>query len=114
MALTITGFGDIKYVIGESGRIQDFQLSPAVSDYPTSGYPITASAVELGKLVAAQITGTNAAGELYSANFVFPSTSFTPPAPANQVNLVVYQGSTQVAAGTNLNGISWLASFRGW
>ncbi len=126
MPLAVTAFPDIKQVIGESARIQDYQLQPGANDYVTGGYPITAAEVELGFINGATISGVNAAGAVYLAQFVFPATSFnqgTPavPAPATTVHLMVLEAPAaisepfaEVAAGTNLSGVTWLGSFRGW
>lgn len=112
MSLTITAVEDIKYVWGESGRAQAYQLQPSASDYVTGGYPITASAVELGKLIGADLLLTNAAGELYTVAFVGALTPLK--TPQTQVNMVVSTGGTQVAASTDLSGASFTALFLGW
>jgi len=111
MALTITGVPDIKYVLGESGRAQAYLLQPGASDYVTGGYPITASAVELGKLVGADLLMVSGTGASYNVNFVgtAPLTN-----PQTTLNMVVLSGSTQVAASTDLSGASFAALFLGW
>lgn len=115
MSLTITAVPDIKYVLGQSGRLQQYALTPGASDYPTSGWPITADQLELGQLIGATIVGTNPAGQLYTANFVFPATSAdATPQPSTSVNLVVSLGGTQVANGTDLSLLAWFAQFLGW
>jgi hypothetical protein len=111
MALTITAVPDIKYVLGESGRFQAYDLKPSTSDYVTGGYPITASAVELGKLVGAKVMLTNAAGIAYGASFV-GTTPLTQP--QTQLNLYITSAGSQVAASTDLSGCEWSAIFLGW
>lgn len=111
MALTITAVPDIKYVLGESGRFQAYDLKPSTSDYVTGGYPITASAVELGKLVGAKVMLTNAAGVSYGVSFVgtAPLTN-----PQTQLNMVVTSAGSQVAASTDLSSTEFVALFLGW
>jgi hypothetical protein len=114
MALTITKVPDITYYLGESGVQRAYNLQPSPSDYVTGGYPITASAVELGKLIGADILLTNPAGAAYLASLVATTLPLNTNPYQNQVNLVVYSGSTQVAAGTDLSAASWTALFLGW
>jgi hypothetical protein len=111
MALTISAMPDIKYVLGESGRAQGFVMQPGASDYVTGGYPITASQVELGKLIGADLLMTSGTGASYSVEFVG-----TAPLnqPQTQLNMVVLSGSTQVSASTDLSGASFAALFLGW
>ncbi len=116
MALLVTPFPDIKSLLGPSWRKTKFQLHPgAVSDYPTGGYPITANQLEMGLLTGLTINGTNAAGALYQAKAVFPATSFgTGPQPASSINLVVTVADVQVANGTDLSGVYFIAEADGW
>jgi hypothetical protein len=113
MALTITPVPDIKYVWGESGRAQAYNLQPAANDYPTGGYVITASQVELGKLVGLDLLFTSGTGNslLYSVVFIAtgPLTN-----PQTQVNMVVSLGGTQIANGVDLSGTSWSVLAIGW
>lgn len=112
MALTITAVPDIKYVWGESGRAQANLFQPGPSDYVNGGYPITASAVELGKLVGASLLLTNPAGAAYSVKFVAQTSPISQE--QTQINLEVYSGTTQVAPSTDLSGASWTALVIGW
>ena len=123
MALNIKHFPDIRASVGPSYRIEHAVLQPAAADYISGGYLVTADNVELGKLVGADIVGTNSAGANYNASFVFPAASLTtavPPAPAASVLLKVTQSAgaagplAEVAAGTDLSGVTWLARFIGW
>lgn len=115
MALTVKQFPDIKYVLGISGRLQEYVFQPGSSDYPTGGYPVTAAALELGELVGVTICGTNAAGAPYEAKVVFPAATFgTPPQPATSFNLLVTQGGIQAPNGTDLSACSWAATALGW
>jgi len=116
MALVVTPFPDIKALLGASWRKTKFQLHPgAVSDYPTGGYPITANQLEMGLLSGLTINGTNAAGALFQAQVVFPGSTFgTTPQPATSVNLMVTVADVQVANGTDLSGVYWIAEADGW
>lgn len=111
MALAITAVPDIKYVWGESGRAQAFQLQPGTSDYVTGGYPITSSQVELGLLVGATMLLTNAAGALYDAEFVAVAPLKN---PQTSIKLLVSQAGVQVANGANLSTLEWTSLFIGW
>jgi hypothetical protein len=111
MALLISKIPDITYYLGESGVERGYALQPGASDYVTGGYPITASAVELGKLVGASILCTSGTGATYNAEFLGTAPLTT---PQTQLNLVISSGSTQVAASTDLSGASWAALFLGW
>jgi hypothetical protein len=115
MSLTITAVPDIKYVLGQSGRLQAYQLQPGSSDYPSSGYPITAAQLELGQLIGMSILGSNAAGALFSAKPVLPAASFgANPAPATSLLLEVTQGDAQIAVGTDLSSVTWFCDVLGW
>lgn len=90
MSLAITEVPDIKYNLGQSGLLYEFQLQPGTADYPAGGYPIPASAVLMGNIASAVICGQNLASVFYQASFVFPSGSFgATPSPASSINLVV-------------------------
>jgi hypothetical protein len=111
MALTITGVPDFHDVWGKF-RAQGVLLQPSASDYVTGGYPITASQVELGKLIGASLLFSNPAGQLFTTNFV---AQLNPISQAQtQVNMVVLSGGTQVAASTDLSGASFTALMIGW
>jgi hypothetical protein len=116
MALVANRFPDVRALLGPSWKKETWQLHPgAPSDYVTGGYPLTAGQVELGLLAGAIITGTNAAGQLYAMTPVFPAGSFgTPPQPASAINMVVTLAGVQVASGTDLSSLYWLAEFNGW
>lgn len=123
MALLVRHFPDIRASLGPSFRIEQAVLQPGAADYVTGGYPVTAEQAELGKLVGAHIVGTNAAGAGFKADFIFPAFSLTsapPPGPAVGVNLKVSQSAgvagafTEVPAGTDLSGVTWIAQFIGW
>ena len=70
MALAITAVDDIKFLLGQSGRLQMYKFQPGAADYVTGGYPVAAGAVELGLIQGAWAVGTNAAGALYDAMWV--------------------------------------------
>lgn len=112
MALIISHLPDITYYWGESGVARGTLLQPGPSDYVLGGYPVTASSVELGKLVGASLLLTNSVGQAYDAKFVAQTSPLS--VPQNQINLVVYSGSSQVAASTDLSGASWAALMIGW
>jgi hypothetical protein len=121
MALTISKVPDIQYYLGKSGVVNAFQLQPAANDYVAGGYPITASNVELGKLVGAWMLLTNAAGATYLAQFIAAAGAFSPVGtPQTTINLKVSWASaagavfTEVPAGTDLSGNTWIAAFLGW
>lgn len=115
MSLTIIAVPDIKYVLGQSGRLQEYSLVPGLSDYPTSGYPLTADMFELGQLVGMSIVGTNPAGAMYTAVPVFPATSVdATPVPSTTVNLVVTTAGAQVANNADLSAVAWFATVLGW
>lgn len=116
MSLQVTPFPDIKSLLGPSWRKTKFQLHPgAVSDYPTGGYPVTAQQLEMGLISGFDACGTNAAGKGYELVPVFPAGSFgTVPSPATSINLVVTSGGTEVANGTDLSGVYFLAEADGW
>lgn len=116
MSLLVNRFPDIRALLGPSWQKVKFQLHPgAPSDYPTGGYPVTASQFELGLLSGFDTCGTNAAGELYTMTPVFPAGSFgTTASPATALNLVVTTAGAQVANGTDLTAIYWIAEVDGW
>ena len=116
MALVVTHFPDIRALLGPSWQKAKFQLHPgAPSDYPTNGYPVTASQFALGLLSGIDICATNAAGKLYTMVPVFPAASFgTPPQPTATVNLVVVTAGAEVANLTDLTGLYWIAEVDGW
>jgi hypothetical protein len=116
MALVATRFPDVRALLGPSWQKVKFQLhAGAPSDYPTGGYPLTASQVELGLISGIDITATNLAGILYSMIPVFPASSFgTPPQPASTVNMVVVTAGAQVANLTDLTALYWVAEVDGW
>lgn len=120
MALAVKHFPDIDYRLGQSGIKKIFQLQPGTSDYTTGGYSLTAAQFELGYLAGATICGSNAAGALYEAKPVFPSTSFNQgpnsdtPAPSTTFKLLVELAGVEVANGTNLTTMSWLLEVTGW
>jgi len=114
MALTITKVPDITYYLGESGVQRAYNLQPGASDYVPGGYPITASAVELGKLIGAQLLLVSGTGAGYTASFVAQATPLATNPYQTQINLEVLSGSTQVSASTDLSGASFTALFLGW
>lgn len=116
MSLLVTHFPDITAYLGKSWSKLKFQLHPgAPSDYPTGGYPVTASQFELGLLSGVEMCGTNAAGQLYIMTPVFPASSFgATAAPATAINMVVTTAGAQVANNTDLTGLYWLCEVDGW
>lgn len=116
MSLGVTRFPDIRALLGPSWQKVKFQLHPgAPSDYPTGGYPVTASQFELGLLSGVEMCGTNAAGQLYIMTPVFPAGSFGATAsPASAINMVVTTAGAQVANATDLTAIYWLCEVDGW
>jgi hypothetical protein len=116
MALQVILVPDVRALLGVSWQKVKVQLHPnAVSDYPTGGYPLTASAVSLGLISGLDITATNAAGKLYTVVPVFPAGSFgANPAPASSINLVVVTAGAEVANLTDLTSLYWDAEVDGW
>jgi hypothetical protein len=116
MALQITHIADTLQPLGTPGAQRLILLQPGSSDYPSSGYPITALAAGLGNLYGAWIVSGNAAAANYSPKFVlsgYPSTfpSTYPPATA-ALYMEVVQADVQVGVGTDLSQCSWIAEFR--
>jgi hypothetical protein len=117
MALLITGVPDCRAALGPSQWDRAYDLVPgAASDYPSSGYPITAGNVDLGELYGAFVIGTNAAGALYAAKFVLPSADIggSSPQPSPTLLMEVTVADVQVATGTDLSACKWRAVFRGY
>jgi hypothetical protein len=117
MALLISGVPDCRAALGPSQWDRAYDLAPgAISDYPSSGYPITANNVDLGELYGAFIIGTNAAGALYVAKFVLPNADLGAPSPQPATSLLmeVTVADVQVATGTDLSTCKWRAVFRGY
>lgn len=107
MALTITEMPDCKAALGPSQFERSFQFTPGFSDYPSSGYPITAAALGLGNLYGGWVIGANATAETYGAKFVTTSPS-TAPQAESQLLFYVDSAGTQVSVGGNLLGCSWV------
>lgn len=113
MALTITKVPDAKAALGISQYEELFQIQPGTSDYPTSGYPVTAAQLGLGNLYGGWVVSQNAAAALYALKPVLPSSSFgSAPQPASSINLEVTVADVQIAANTNLASCTWFVAFR--
>jgi hypothetical protein len=115
MALTITGFPDCRAALGPSQFERGFQIVPGTSDYPPSGYPITANQLSLGNLYGARVLAGNAAAALYTPKFVLPAASFgtpsTDPSTSPTINMEVTVADVQVANGVDLSACKWIVKF---
>jgi len=116
MALTQSGIPDNRAELGLSNQLRTYQEAAGVSDYPTGGYQINASAVDLSQIFNCWLVGQNAAASAFIAQIVFPASSFTSPGPATQVllKLLVSTTGVEVAAATNLTGCIWNLAFIGY
>src|ERR1700728_436807 len=116
MALTQSGIPDNRALLGPSNQLRTYQEAAGVSDYPTGGYPITASQGELSEIYKCWLVGQTAAASAYNAQIIFPAASFTNPGPATQVllKLLVSTTGVEVAAATNLTGAIWNLAFIGY
>lgn len=110
MALTITKVPDSQAALGPSQFAQSFQLQPALSDYPSGGYVITAAQLGLGNLYGAWKISANAAAAAYGIDFVLPTYPATPQAQAS-INAFVTSAGSQVANGTDLSACTWIVEF---
>jgi hypothetical protein len=116
MALTLQGYPDFRAALGFANVERGFQITPGTSDYPTSGYPITANQLSLGNLYGAEVIAGNAAAALYTPKFVLPAANLgsgaIDPSPAATINMEVVQADVQVASGTDLSACKWIVKFR--
>jgi hypothetical protein len=116
MALTIMGVPDCRALLGPSQADRAYDLTPALSDYPSSGYPINAGQVDDVELYGAFVIAGNAAAALYTPKFVLPAANIggANPSPSSQILMEVVQADVQVAAGTDLSACKWRVVFRGY
>jgi len=99
-----------------------YQLEPGTSDYPSGGYPIKASDVDLVRLYGARVLAMNDAADAYLVQFDFASGAFAdPPVPQTTiymtVKIPVISGLghfVEVSAVTDLSGCYWWVEFVGW
>jgi len=115
MALTLQGYPDFRAALGFANFERGFQITPGTSDYPTSGYPITANQLSLGNLYGARVLAGNAAAALYTPKFVLPAASFgtpsTDPSTSPTINMEVTVADVQVANGVDLSACKWIVKF---
>lgn len=123
MALTISGFPDFRAVLGPSMNMRAYQMQPAASDYPTGGYVINASNVDLSELFGAWLITQLYATSMYIVQFCLPSSSYgasPAPKPATTINMVVLQSAgsaappVEIANGTDISAFTFDAVFIGY
>jgi len=105
MALTIKEIPDSRQMIGPSCVLASFIFAPGSSDYVTGGYVISASALGLGHIYAADTAGLNAASN--GTYYVMTLAQTNPPSPGlTQVKLQAFVAATgaEVANAANLSG----------
>ena len=115
MTLTITGVPDCRAVLGPSQSLRAYQCTPGTSDYPSSGYVVQASQIDMQYIFGAAVIAQNAAAALYAVKPVLPSSSFgSNPAPGTSILLEVTQNDSQAAVNTNLGSCQWIIEFLGY
>ena len=112
MALTITPVPDCNAALGPSQFSKSYQVVPALSDYPTGGYPITSAELGLGSIYGAKVIAGNAAAALFTPKFVLAAGDFgANPAPDTTINMMVTVADVQEGANTDLSACKWIVEF---
>ena len=85
MAIKVTGIGDCRAMLGPSQWLRAYELD-GDNSYPTGGWPITATQVDLEFIFGAWIIAWNAASALYLSQFVQVAGAFgTTTAPQTSI-----------------------------